>query len=195
MDNVFTLPFSEYLIAAKLQSVFGKRNGYSVAIPMSRQQKGYDLIVYNMNSKKALTFQVKSSKWYKGRVPKRKVNTPYVENWLWLPVFNLKKGMADIYLFFGTFPKKNIWIKRQDKSKKIKKIWDYKIFAFAEDEAIKLMNYLKDVIKKKSFDNFAIGFNDDKSGIFYFAKSNRIIFQKTDIELDDKLDLVKKALE
>ncbi|MCX8016243.1 MAG: hypothetical protein N2692_03045 [Patescibacteria group bacterium] len=99
LDNIFTLPFSEYQIAAKLQDIF-KKKVYSIAIPMSRQQKGFDLILYNMNSKKSLTFQVKSSKWYTGRIPKRKVNTPYVENWFWLNVFKLEKGRGIIGISF-----------------------------------------------------------------------------------------------
>jgi len=58
MDAIFTLPYTEYVVATYLQ----KKEGYSVQIPLSRQQKGIDLLVCSLQSRKAASIQVKSSR-------------------------------------------------------------------------------------------------------------------------------------
>ncbi|MEZ4200803.1 MAG: hypothetical protein R3B69_04485 [Candidatus Paceibacterota bacterium] len=43
--STFTIPFPEYDIADILQKQFPKKENFSVAIPLSRQQKFYDLLL------------------------------------------------------------------------------------------------------------------------------------------------------
>src|ERR1019366_1210042 len=45
MDPVFTLQWPEFLLANRLQKLLPKKDGYSVLIPTSRQEKGIDLAV------------------------------------------------------------------------------------------------------------------------------------------------------
>jgi len=45
--NYFSIDYPEYHIAGLLQKDFKKQNNFSVNIPMSRQQKHYDLFLFN----------------------------------------------------------------------------------------------------------------------------------------------------
>jgi hypothetical protein len=64
--STFTIPYPEFDIALSLQKEFPKAENFSVAIPFSRQQKFYDLLLLNGESKKTVTIQVKSSRtWIK----------------------------------------------------------------------------------------------------------------------------------
>ncbi len=43
MNPVFTLNYPELQVAEKLNALFPKTKGFSTLIPLSSQQKGYDL--------------------------------------------------------------------------------------------------------------------------------------------------------
>ena len=45
MDPVFTLQWPEFLLANRLQKLLPKSQGFSVLIPASRQEKGFDLAI------------------------------------------------------------------------------------------------------------------------------------------------------
>ena len=64
MEGVFTLPYSEYRVANSLNTFFCKKEGYGLFIPMSRQLKGIDLLLFNQKSGKKLTIQIKASRAY-----------------------------------------------------------------------------------------------------------------------------------
>ena len=165
MDAVFTLPYPEYVIATHLQKLLKKKEGYSVQIPLSRQQKGIDLLVYSLQSRKAASIQVKSSRAYIGKAPKRKSKRERYNNALWFRNFDYEKGIADFYILFGLYRKSDIINKRLDKSKKTRKWWDYKILIFTDQQMGK---FLGDLVtkhrKKESF--FSFGFNNGSKEIF-----------------------------
>ena len=64
MDPVFTLPFSEYAVLDKITRHLDKKDGFSIYVPVSRQEKGVDFLVHNSNNNRSLRFQVKSSRSY-----------------------------------------------------------------------------------------------------------------------------------
>jgi hypothetical protein len=165
MDAVFTLPYPEYIVATHLQRLLKKKEGYSVQIPLSRQQKGIDLLVYSARSRKAVSIQIKSSRAYLGKAPKRKSKRKRFNNALWFVNFDYQKDIADFYILFGLYPKSDIISKRLDKSKKTRKWWDYKILVFTDKEIRKfLRNLLTRRGKKESF--FGFGFNNRSKDIF-----------------------------
>lgn len=165
MDAVFTLPYPEYIVATHLQRLLKKKEGYSVQIPLSRQQKGIDLLVYSARSRKAASIQIKSSRAYLGKAPKRKSKRERFNNALWFVNFDYQKGIADFYILFGLYPKSDIIDKRLDKSKKTRKWWDYKILVFTDKEMRKfLRSLLTKRGKKESF--FGFGFNNRSNDIF-----------------------------
>ncbi len=165
MDAIFTLPYPEYVVATHLQKLLKKKEGYSVQIPLSRQQKGIDLLVYSLQSRKAASIQIKSSRAYRGKAPKRKSKKERFSNALWFRNFDYEKGVADFYILFGLYPKSDIINKRLDKSKKTRKWWGYKILIFTDQQMGKFLgSILTKHGKKESF--FSFGFNNGSKEIF-----------------------------
>jgi hypothetical protein len=64
MDPVFTLPWPEFHLAERLRAKFPKIAGYSIMIPLSRQEKGIDLAILKQHptGSRVATFQVKASR-------------------------------------------------------------------------------------------------------------------------------------
>jgi hypothetical protein len=62
--NKFSIEYPEFHIAGQLQKDFPRSENFSVSIPLSRQQKYYDLLLHSSNNRKSLTIQVKSSRTY-----------------------------------------------------------------------------------------------------------------------------------
>jgi hypothetical protein len=66
MEPILTLPYSEWLVAEELMKHFPSRAGYSVYAPLSRQEKGVDLLLTRRldGVSRAATLQVKYSRAY-----------------------------------------------------------------------------------------------------------------------------------
>ena len=73
VDPIFTLQWPEFLLASGLQKKLPKTEGYSVLVPVSRQEKGIDLALLRKAHKRSrtITIQVKASKTYMPERPKR----------------------------------------------------------------------------------------------------------------------------
>ena len=156
MEAIFSLPYPEFAIATILQKNFKKKDGFSIQIPLSRQQKGLDLLVYNQKSKKAISIQVKSSRNYK---QKEGAEFQYCS---WFRKFEYTKGLNDYYVFFILY-EKNLK-KRLDRVKPNKWWWD-KILIFNDKEMKHILDNIR--TKKGSPEHFfAIGFNEGSKGVF-----------------------------
>jgi hypothetical protein len=66
MDPIITLPYSEWVVAQQLTKSFPVREGYSVFAPLSRQEKGVDLVLVQRQrgATRAASIQVKFSRTY-----------------------------------------------------------------------------------------------------------------------------------
>lgn len=155
MEPVFTLPYGEYSVANELGKIFKKSDGYSILIPTSRQQKGFDLVVYNSETKKAVSIQVKSSRTYNGTIPKRKSLKQRFKHYTWFNKFDLEEGSADFYILFGLYST-NLEGKKLDHCRDPKKWYSQILLIFSEEQMIRLM---------KSFDDskFSFGFNNSEN--------------------------------
>jgi hypothetical protein len=113
MEPVLTLPYSEWLVAEQLMKNLPAKNGYSVFAPLSRQQKGVDLILARRLKEKSrvVTLQVKYSRAYE-KGPKSKYTFL-----AWFKVFKIPDE-ADVFALTvlypnitgkGTEPKKSLW--------------------------------------------------------------------------------------
>ena len=74
MDPVFTLQWPEFLLANRLQRTLTKSQGYSLLIPVSRQEKGFDLAVIRNRPNgisRVATIQIKASRAYLQSPPNR----------------------------------------------------------------------------------------------------------------------------
>lgn len=194
MQPVFTLPYPEYAVALELSSHFKKNDGYSLSIPLSRQQKGFDLVLYNKNSKKAITIQVKASRIYPGKAPIKRTRKPAFKYNTWFRRFDDNQGsadcyFADYYFLFGLY-EKSFEEKRLDKSRKISKWYNHIILAFNENEMIKFLSDLK-TTEKKPDKSFGFGFNDPDT---VFSTRGESI-EMTDFLISNKVKEIKAKLE
>jgi hypothetical protein len=75
VDPVFTLQWPEFVIAQRLHALLPPKDGYSILIPLSRQEKGIDLAVLHRrgNGKsETTTIRVNASRTFVDPPPKRK---------------------------------------------------------------------------------------------------------------------------
>lgn len=152
MEPIFTLPYSEYEVANELSKHFKKIKGYSILLPLSRQQKGFDLVLYNSKTKKSLRIQIKSSRTYPGNEPKRKTKKEKFKYYTWFNKFYVKKGISDYYVLFDLYSKDIKKGIKLDHSRERKKWYSFIILALKEKEIIDLFRGIKD-------SKFGFGFN------------------------------------
>lgn len=163
MDGVFTLPYSEFEIVNRFQDIFKRNDGYSVYIPVSRQEKAVDFLMLDSNAGSVAKFQVKSSRTYIHEAKTNKdgsLKLPKFRFHLWLNNFKYKyqKGSADFYIIFGLFP-------AYDTTKAIMSdFWKTMILCLTDQE----MNGLLEKVKTKKEQK------DDKFFSFSFNKPNRV---------------------
>jgi hypothetical protein len=104
MDPVFTLQWPEFVVAQRLQSLLPPKEGYSILIPLSRQEKGIDLAVLHRRgngSSGTTTVQVKASRTYIERPPKREETVRFRYN-TWFNRFNVPER-ADFVILIGLY--------------------------------------------------------------------------------------------
>ena len=151
--STFTIQFPEYDIANKLKEEFSQKDNFSVAIPLSRQQKYYDLLLVNGAKNKFVTIQVKSSRTYLGR------EKDIFDYYSWFNRFDIKDNYSDFYFLYMTYP-------FFDKNGKPRAKWNTKILVFNQKE----MKQILDQVKTKSGKPdlfFSFGFNQDKDSKIY----------------------------
>ena len=191
MDPILTLPFSENMVINELEKKFNKRDGYSILIPSTRQQKGFDLLMYNNKTKKCLTIQVKGSRTYNPKPPKNETIIRY-KNYTWFSKFKIEKGLADFYILFGLFITNPT---RKEKSRSVRKNdwYDHVLMIFSEAEMIKFLSGLRLKTSDKADSKFSFGFNDKKKIVLTRGTKEHVdysekLFSKRIIELKKGLD-------
>ncbi len=191
MESIFSLPYPEYVVATLLQKHLKKKEGYSVQIPLSRQQKGIDLLVYNQKTKKAVSIQIKSSRSWQRKPAKRK-NVKKFQHGAWFRKFDYEKGIADFYTFFILYPVGKLSGKRLDKTKALKKWWNYKVLIFNDKKMRALLKRIK-TKEGKSESFFGFGFNDGSKDI-YITRGFKEPTRYTSHLFEHKIREIKKAL-
>ncbi len=192
MEAIFTLPYSEYAVATLLQKNFKKSDGYSIQIPLSRQQKGIDLLIYNQKTKKAISIQVKSSRSWYGTPSKTTSSKEKFQYYSWFNNFDYERGIADFYVFFILYPKNSFAQKRLDKTKDLKKWWDSCMVTFNDKEIELLLKNLKTKEgKPESF--FGFGFNEKSKDIYITRGFKKPVSYKKNL-IENKMDEMKKRL-
>jgi hypothetical protein len=103
MDPVFTLQWPEFVLAHRLQQRLPKKDGYSLLVPLSRQEKGVDLAILKKlgGAHRTLTIQIKASRAYSRPPPKRE-STKRFQFYTWFRRFDVPED-ADFILLFGMY--------------------------------------------------------------------------------------------
>jgi hypothetical protein len=104
MDPVFTLRWPEFVVAHRLQQRLPKKDGYSLLIPLSRQEKGVDLAILKKfgGAHRTITIQIKASRTYPHRPPKRAAATRRFLHYTWFRRFDVPAD-ADFILLLGMY--------------------------------------------------------------------------------------------
>mgnify|MGYP001405707045 CR=1 FL=1 len=185
MNPQFNLPYEEYFAAEEIKKLIGKEyKNISIFIPMSRQEKGIDFILFNKDTKKILSMQVKSSRTYLAKTQ--------LTNRLWFNSFTPDPA-ADIFLLVGTYPKTKVDPKNINAIKNIK--WDSVLFLFNYKEMIDFIDNVRLKKTPEKHDRY-YGFGFDSSdkiiGTRGGAKIEGIDF--SDHLLKNKLLMLKQML-
>ena len=155
MEPVFTLQWPEFVIAQRLQTLLPRKDGYSVFIPLSRQEKGIDLAVLHRTGtgpSVTTTIQVKASRTYLHAPPKKNDTVRYRFN-TWFNRFDVS-DLADYVILFGMYPTD------LGQTKPVSAPW-YKdcSLIFTRDEMRQFMADCK-TVKGQPDRMFGFGFND-----------------------------------
>ena len=129
MEPIFVLPYSEYLVANLLSEHFKGKDGYSVFVPTSRQEKGVDILLTKRSNNvlKCASFQVKSSRTYSPAPPKRE-STIRHSYYTWFNRFEVPPN-ADFFLLVGIYPPE------ENRTRKTNHLWwDSAILMFTQQE-------------------------------------------------------------
>src|SRR3972149_2868100 len=104
MDPIFTLSYAEFSAAQQLAHIFPPSKGYSLYVPLSRQEKDVDLILARRvrGATRASTIQVKSSRTYSRRAPTERTARPF-RYYTWFNRFE-PPGRADYVLLVAVYP-------------------------------------------------------------------------------------------
>jgi hypothetical protein len=104
MEPVFTLQWPEFKVAQKLQKLLPQKDGYSILVPLSRQEEGIDLAVLHRrgnNLSKTTTIQVKASRTYSPPPPIRE-KTDRFQFYTWFNRF-VVPDKADFVILFSMY--------------------------------------------------------------------------------------------
>lgn len=185
MDAVFTLNYPEYAVAECLSNLLPKKEGYSLNVPLNRQQKGFDLLLYSSNSRKSAAIQVKGSRSYKNEPPKRETKKRSFNNGLWFNNFEFQDCASDFYILFGLFPELIDG----------KTCWSSKILMFQEQEMKDFLKNLSHTKSGKPAHSFYLGFDNNSEDIYITRGSpspeprplNKFLMKKSIKSLQDFL--------
>ena len=157
MEPVISLPYSEYETIVQIQRHFKKHDGFSVCVPVSRQQKGIDFVVVNTTNNKVLRFQVKGSRPFM-HTSSKELKDGAFKYTFWFNNFHdrFKVGMADVYVLFGLYP---VYDTKQNISSRTA-FWQSLVLAFSDDEMNRFLDSIRTKNGQKHDHFFYISFND-----------------------------------
>jgi hypothetical protein len=150
MEPAFTLPYSEFRVANRLADFFKKKDGFSVLLPSSRAEKGFDLaLLKHSGIKRSITtIQVKSSRTYEHEegyrctheTRFRRFAVPHETDWVF---------------FVGIYPQS------EGKTRKSSAVWWQEIIlCFSKKELVALLKKVKTKKEGKPDKFFSFGFDE-----------------------------------
>jgi hypothetical protein len=167
-----------------LEKIFPKKD-YSVLIPSSRQQKGFDLAVLESATGRAVTVQVKSSRSYRGTsgiTPRSKRRTFTYTFWFNNFFERYSKGQSDFFILHGVYPMYD-----QKRRSSSRELWKSMMFLFTEEE---MYDLLKTAVTNSGESDrfFAIGFDDVKEP--YLERGFKVQKKMTEFLLHTRKDVL-----
>ena len=188
MEPVFTLPYSEYLAANLLSHYLKAKDGYSIFIPASRQEKGIDILLTRRSGKsyKCVSFQVKSSRTYSPVPPKRET-TKRFSYYTWFNTFKVPKE-ADFFLLVGIYPPDENRTRKSSRS-----WWESVVLMFTQNEMQKFIANVK-TRSGKADKMFGFGFDKPKEIILTRGDENRNMEDYSSYIFQNRISTIKEFL-
>lgn len=190
MDPVFTLQWSEYVLAERLQAALPKSEGFSVWIPLSRQEKGVDLAVLRKQadgSSKTVTIQVKASRTYLTDEPKRDTTERHLFH-SWFNRFTVSQD-ADFFLLFGQYAPD------VTRTSQVSAKWYRDMTLLLSNvEMRELMDNCKTVKTGADDSMFGFGFDDERKIVQVRGDATRSKRDYTQFLLSNSLHRIRSAL-
>lgn len=165
MEAVFTLPYSEFRTANRLAELFRKQAGFSLLLPSSRTEKGFDLALLKQNGVKrtVITIQVKASRTFGGRPPKRETTQRFAHR-TWFQRFFVPDETDWIFLV-GLYPN------TENRTRKSSAAWWQEIIlCFSREE---MTDFLSQVKTRKGTQDKFFGFGFDEATEIYQTRGNQ----------------------
>jgi hypothetical protein len=188
MDPVFTLQWPEFVLAHHLQKQLPKKEGYSVLVPLSRQEKGIDLAILKKlrGAHKALTIQIKASRTYYHPPSKRETTKRFQFN-TWFRRFEVPED-ADFILLVG------MYAPNTGRTKHVAAEW-YKecTLLFTREE---MKTFMASRLTKGGQPDQMFGFGFDEPTKVYLNRGDqgRASQDYSSHLLDARMDLLRKSL-
>src|SRR3989338_3031867 len=187
MDPVFTIQWPEFLLANRLQKKLLKKDGYSVLITMSRQEKAIDLAILkkdNKNKSRVITIQVKASRTYTPEPPKRDTTKRFLY-YTWFNRFDVPHE-TDFFLLFG------MYAPAAGQTKRVTKKW-YRdcTLLFTNKEMRGFMNNCL-TVNGKTDKMFGFGFDNPAQVFQTRGDKDRKLEDYSHYLLDNRIDEIKK---
>jgi hypothetical protein len=156
MEPIFSLPYSEFCVAQQLARLLPAKQGYSLYAPVSRQQKGVDLLIARRRNQKirVASIQVKSSRTYSNPKTTVRAKKPWL---LYNTRFNNFEcpAEADFFCLVSLYPEKD-----SAKRRELGTWWAPQILLFSQKEMRRFLRSVRTVGGKR--DPF-FGFGFDKA--------------------------------
>jgi hypothetical protein len=188
MDPVFTLQWPDFVVAHRLQQHLPKKLGYSVLIPLSRQEKGIDLAILRKGQGKhrTVTIQIKASRTYWRPLPKRPTTKGF-RYYTWFRQFVVPPD-ADFVLLLG------MYAPDQGRTKTVSAKWygDCSLL-FTRKEMTKFLKSCRTVGGKPDM-MFGFGFDDPSKVFLTRGDPKRSLLDFSSHVLGKRIGLIKRAL-
>ncbi len=165
MNPIFTLNYPELVVAEYLQANFPKSDGYSVLVPTSVQQRGFDLALLRRHElgSSVATFQVKSSRAYPGEsTPKGVRPRKFIHN-MWLKTFAVPQE-ADFFVLLTLFAADNNLTHKSNAS------WVPHMLLFSHREMAGLLGRIR--LRKSEKKDTHFGFSFDTASEAFLTRGH-----------------------
>lgn len=155
MEPIFTLPYSEFCVAQQLARLLPAKKGYSLYVPVSRQQPGVDLLIARRRNQRieVASIQVKSSRTFSPRpTTTARTKKPFFRYDTFFPNFECPSE-ADFFCLVSLYPAVD-----KAQRRKLGTWWAPQILLFSQTDMRRLLRSVRTRSgKRDSF--FGFGFN------------------------------------
>lgn len=155
MEPIFSLPYSEFCVAQQLARLLPASRGYSLYIPVSRQQPGVDLVLARRHGGRVrmACIQVKASRTYSRVTSTPRTRRPF-RYFTWFNNFDCPP-QADFFCLVALYPATDAARRRE-----LGTWWAPQILLFSQREMRRFLRSVKTVGGKR---DRMFGFGFDRS--------------------------------